>query len=92
MAPHAVGIAIATQSRRAYQARQFLSFAYRRAAPLPARNDPKVYARRLRAVLISSIPLLEARGIVIVLMAGMVGVIAGALVTGMSALVQGMHY
>ncbi|TGR78341.1 chloride channel protein, partial [Mesorhizobium sp. M2D.F.Ca.ET.223.01.1.1] len=59
---------------------------------MPARNDPQVYARRLRAVLISSIPVLEARGIVIVLMAGMVGVIAGALVTGMSALVQGMHY
>ncbi|MBZ9988045.1 chloride channel protein [Mesorhizobium sp. BH1-1-5] len=59
---------------------------------MPARNDPQVYARRLRAVLISSIPVLEARGIAIVLMAGMVGVIAGALVTGMSALVQGMHW
>ncbi|RWF52162.1 MAG: chloride channel protein, partial [Mesorhizobium sp.] len=59
---------------------------------MPARNDPQVFARRLRAVLISSIPVLEARGIVIVLMAGMVGAIAGALVTGMSALVQGMHY
>ncbi|TIV91442.1 MAG: chloride channel protein, partial [Mesorhizobium sp.] len=59
---------------------------------MPARNEPQVYARRLRAVLINSIPVLEARGIVIVLMAGMVGMIAGALVTGMSGFVQGMHF
>ncbi|RWF68609.1 MAG: chloride channel protein, partial [Mesorhizobium sp.] len=92
MAPQAVGIAVATPCRRAYQARQHPSSAYRRAAPLPAINEPQVYARRLRAVLINSIPVLEARGIVIVLMAGMVGMIAGALVTGMSALVQAMHF
>ncbi|MGX5839722.1 chloride channel protein [Mesorhizobium sp. ArgA1] len=36
--------------------------------------------------------MLEARGIVIVLLAGAVGVMAGGLVTGMSALVQGLHF
>ncbi|MBM2712258.1 chloride channel protein [Mesorhizobium caraganae] len=62
----------------------------RRAAPLP--NEPQVYARRLRAVLIRSIPLLEARGIVIVALAGVVGVISAVLVTGMSEAVQGLHF
>ena len=51
-----------------------------------------VHARRLRAVLIRSIPILEARGIAIVLMAGLVGAISGVLVTAMSELVQGMHW
>lgn len=92
MAPQAVGIAVATHSGRAYHPRQLFFFRIPASRPLPARNDPQVYARRLRAVLISSIPVLEARGIVIVLMAGVVGMIAGALVTGMSALVQGMHW
>ncbi|MBA1140849.1 chloride channel protein [Mesorhizobium sp. CCANP35] len=58
--------------------------------PLP--NEPQVYARRLRAVLIRSIPLLEARGIVIVALAGVVGVISAVLVTGMSEAVQGLHF
>ena len=62
----------------------------RRAVPLP--NEPQVYARRLRAVLIRSIPLLEARGIVIVALAGAVGVISAVLVTGMSDAVQGLHF
>lgn len=62
----------------------------RRAAPLP--NEPQVYARRLRAVLIRSVPLLEARGIVIVALAGVVGVISAVLVTGMSEAVQGLHF
>lgn len=61
-----------------------------RAVPLP--NEPQVYARRLRAVLIRSIPLLEARGIVIVALAGVVGVISAVLVTGMSEAVQGLHF
>ncbi|WP_210284858.1 chloride channel protein [Mesorhizobium neociceri] len=55
-------------------------------------NEPQVYARRLRAVLIRSIPLLEARGIVIVALAGVVGVISAVLVTGMSEAVQGLHF
>ncbi|RWX63326.1 chloride channel protein [Mesorhizobium sp. M4B.F.Ca.ET.089.01.1.1] len=59
---------------------------------MTATNHSQVYARRLRAVLIRSIPLLEARGIVIVVLAGVVGVMSGALVTGMSELVQGMHW
>ncbi|CAN7674456.1 chloride channel protein [Mesorhizobium caraganae] len=62
----------------------------RRAVPLP--NEPQVYARRLRAVLIRSVPLLEARGIVIVALAGAVGVISAVLVTGMSEVVQGLHF
>nr|WP_210328525.1 chloride channel protein [Mesorhizobium amorphae] len=41
--------------------------------------------------MIRSIPLLEARGIVIVVLAGVVGVMAGVLVTAMSQVVQGMH-
>lgn len=57
----------------------------------PPRNEPQVYARRLRAVLIRSIPLLEARGIAVVILAALVGVMAGALVTGMSGLVQVLH-
>ncbi|WP_292411934.1 chloride channel protein, partial [Mesorhizobium sp.] len=59
---------------------------------MTATNHSQVYARRLRAVLTRSIPLLEARGIVIVVLAGVVGVMSGALVTGMSELVQGMHW
>ncbi len=59
---------------------------------MSAISHRQVYARRLRAVLIRSIPLLEARGIVIVVLAGVVGVIAAVLVTGMSQAVQGMHW
>lgn len=50
-----------------------------------------VNARRLRAVFIRSLPLLEARGVAVVFIAGLVGVMAGVLVTGMSAIVQGLH-
>ncbi len=38
-----------------------------------------------------SIPILEARGVVIVALAALVGVIAGLLVTAMGAVVQGLH-
>ncbi|MBZ9670556.1 chloride channel protein [Mesorhizobium sp. ES1-3] len=56
-----------------------------------SRNQPQVYARRLRAVLLRSVPLLEARGIAVVIMAGAVGVMAGILVTSMSQIVQDLH-
>ncbi len=56
-----------------------------------SRNEPQVYARRLRAVLVRSLPLIEARGIGVVLLAGIVGVVAGILVTAMSQIVQDMH-
>ncbi|TIU16493.1 MAG: chloride channel protein, partial [Mesorhizobium sp.] len=38
-----------------------------------------------------SIPLLEARGIAVVILAGVVGVMAGMLVTAMSQIVQDLH-
>jgi len=56
-----------------------------------SRNHSEVYARRLRAVLIRSLPLLEARGIAVVILAGVVGVMAGVLVTAMSQIVQDLH-
>ncbi|MEI9431005.1 chloride channel protein [Mesorhizobium sp. Cs1299R1N3] len=56
-----------------------------------SRNQPQVYARRLRAVLLRSVPLLEARGIAVVILAGIVGVMAGILVTAMSQIVQDLH-
>ncbi|RWN27419.1 MAG: chloride channel protein [Mesorhizobium sp.] len=56
-----------------------------------SRNHSEVYARRLRAVLVRSLPLLEARGIVVVVLAGVVGVMAGILVTAMSQIVQDLH-
>ncbi|MER8808982.1 chloride channel protein [Mesorhizobium australicum] len=56
-----------------------------------SRNQPQVYARRLRAVLLRSVPLLEARGIAVVMLAGVVGVMAGILVTAMSQIVQDLH-
>jgi chloride channel protein, CIC family len=56
-----------------------------------SRNQPQVYARRLRAVLLRSIPLLEARGIAVVILAGVIGVMAGILVTAMSQIVQDLH-
>ncbi|MEI9409007.1 chloride channel protein [Mesorhizobium salmacidum] len=56
-----------------------------------SRNQPQVYARRLRAVLLRSVPLLEARGIAVVILAGVVGVMAGILVTAMSQIVQDLH-
>ncbi|MER8750910.1 chloride channel protein [Mesorhizobium sp. M1050] len=56
-----------------------------------SRNHSEVYARRLRAVLIRSVPLLEARGIAVVILAGAVGVMAGLLVTAMSQIVQDLH-
>ena len=92
MAPQAVGIAVATQCRRAYQARQLSTYSHI-GEPLPvlSRKDPQVYARRLRAVLVRSLPLIEARGIGVVLLAGIVGVVAGILVTAMSQIVQDMH-
>ncbi|MBN9221202.1 MAG: chloride channel protein [Mesorhizobium sp.] len=45
----------------------------------------------MRAVLLRSIPLLEARGIAVVILAGIVGVMAGILVTAMSQIVQDLH-
>ncbi|MGO4832845.1 chloride channel protein, partial [Rhizobiaceae sp. 2RAB30] len=48
--------------------------------------------RRLRVLLVRSYSTLEARGVVIVLLAGFVGTIAGLLVTAMSGLVQAMHW
>lgn len=59
--------------------------------PLLSTDKLPVHARRLRALLIRSIPILEARGIAVVILAGVVGVIAGILVTAMSATVQGLH-
>ncbi|MBZ9794945.1 chloride channel protein [Mesorhizobium sp. ES1-4] len=56
-----------------------------------SRNQPQVYARRLRAVLLRSVPLLEARGIAVVILAGVVGVLAGIMVTAMSQIVQDLH-
>ncbi|TPK44335.1 chloride channel protein [Mesorhizobium sp. B2-5-4] len=56
-----------------------------------SRNQPQVYARRLRAVLLRSVPLLEARGIAVVILAGIVGIMAGILVTAMSQIVQDLH-
>ncbi|MBZ9740113.1 MULTISPECIES: chloride channel protein [unclassified Mesorhizobium] len=56
-----------------------------------SRTQPQVYARRLRAVLLRSVPLLEARGIAVVILAGIVGVAAGILVTAMSQIVQDLH-
>jgi CIC family chloride channel protein len=50
-----------------------------------------VHARRLRAILVRSIPFLEARGLFMVVLAGAVGASAGLLVTAMSAIVQGLH-
>ena len=50
-----------------------------------------VHARRVRAMLVRWIPLLEARGVFMVLLASAVGAIAGTLVTAMSAIVQGLH-
>ncbi|MFA6154515.1 chloride channel protein [Mesorhizobium sp.] len=58
---------------------------------MPSRNHSEVYARRLRAVLIRWVPVLEARGIVVVILAGVVGVMAGVLVTAMSQIVQDLH-
>lgn len=48
-------------------------------------------ARRLRSVLSRSMPLLEARGLALVILAVAIGMLSGALVTGMSAAVQEMH-
>nr|WP_250888789.1 chloride channel protein [Mesorhizobium sp. dw_380] len=45
----------------------------------------------MRAVLLRSIPLLEARGIAVVILAGVVGIMAGILVTAMSQIVQDLH-
>ncbi|MEI9419312.1 chloride channel protein [Mesorhizobium sp. Cs1321R2N1] len=56
-----------------------------------SRNQPQVYARRLRAVLLRSVPLLEARGIAVVILAGVVGIMAGILATAMSQIVQDLH-
>jgi chloride channel protein, CIC family len=56
-----------------------------------SRTTPQVHARRLRAVLIRSLPLLEARGIGVVILAGLVGIMAGMLVTAMSQIVQDLH-
>lgn len=50
-----------------------------------------VHARRLRALFVRSLPMLKARGIFMVLLAGAVGVIAGLLVVAMGAVVQGLH-
>lgn len=50
-----------------------------------------VHARRLRALLVRSLPVLKARGIFMVMLAGAVGVMAGLMVTAMGAAVQGLH-
>jgi CIC family chloride channel protein len=50
-----------------------------------------VHARRLRALFVHSLPMLKARGIFMVVLAGAVGVIAGLVVMAMSAVVQGLH-
>jgi CIC family chloride channel protein len=55
-------------------------------------NHSIIYARRLRAVLIRSIPVLHARGVAVVILGGCVGVMAGVLVTAMSQAVQGLHW
>lgn len=54
-------------------------------------RDPLVNVRRLRAVIVGSIPVLEARGLAVVVLAAVVGLIAGVLTTGMSWVVQAMH-
>jgi CIC family chloride channel protein len=55
-------------------------------------NHSITYARRLRAVLIRSIPVLHARGVAVVMLAAFVGAMAGILVTAMSQAVQGLHW
>lgn len=56
-----------------------------------SRHHPRVHARRLRALVMGSVPLLEARGVAVVLLASVVGMMSGTLVHGMSWLVQVMH-
>ncbi|WP_315925722.1 chloride channel protein [Mesorhizobium sp. SP-1A] len=51
-----------------------------------------VHARRARALLVRSLPLLEARGIVVVVLSALVGVMAGVLVMAMSEAVQALHW
>ncbi|OQM77056.1 chloride channel protein [Manganibacter manganicus] len=55
-------------------------------------NHSITYARRLRAILIRSIPVLRARGVFIVVLAGFVGIMAGVFVAAMSQAVQGLHW
>src|SRR5690606_16731927 len=50
-----------------------------------------VHARRPRALAVRSLPVLKARGIFMVALAGVAGMIAGILVTAMSGIVQGLH-
>jgi CIC family chloride channel protein len=59
---------------------------------LSSTHSLPVHARRLRALLVRSVPVLEARGIIVVFIAAVVGAFSGAAVTAMSALVQGMHW
>ncbi|MHA6686411.1 chloride channel protein [Mesorhizobium sp. A556] len=59
---------------------------------LPSANQYALRARRLRAVFIRSIPMLQARGIAVVVLAAGVGVAAGFIVTAMSQLVQSLHW
>ena len=54
-------------------------------------RQPLVHARRLRALIIESLPMLEARGVAVVLLASVVGMMSGMLVHTMSWLVQLMH-
>ncbi len=51
-----------------------------------------VHARRARATLVRSLPLLEARGIILVLLAALVGCMSGLFVMAMSETVQGLHW
>ncbi len=60
--------------------------------PLLSPDKLPVHARRARALLVRSLPLLEARGIVVVVLSALVGVMAGVLVMAMSEAVQALHW
>lgn len=68
------------------------AFPVPRATQLLSPNQLPVHARRVRALLVRSLPILEARGIVVVLVAALVGTVSGMLVTAMSQAVQGLHW
>lgn len=61
------------------------------AAAVLARNDPSVTARRIRAVARRWLPLIQARGLGVVFLAAVVGVVAGLVTAGISGLVQHIH-
>ncbi|MBN9071549.1 MAG: chloride channel protein [Rhizobiales bacterium] len=55
------------------------------------RKDPSVAARRFRALARRWLPLIQARGLGIVLLAGIAGVVSGLAVVAVSGIVQRIH-